>query len=106
MANHFLSTNLGRFRIISFTEGLSFLILLGIAIPLKYIWHIPEAVRIVGMLHGILFITYVILLIMTAMEMKWSFIKAALLFFASIFPFGFLLAEYMFLRKQAKKAIA
>ena len=63
----------------------------------------PEAVRIVGMLHGVLFITYVILLILAAIECKWSFKNGILLFFASIFPFGFLLAENMFLKKQAKK---
>ena len=106
MATGIFSTSLGRFRFISFAEGLSFLLLLGVAMPLKYIWHMPEAVRFAGMVHGGLFITYCILLFMVTSELKWSFRQAALLFFASVFPFGFLLAENMFLKKQARNTTA
>jgi len=103
MANNLISNSLGRFRIVSFIEGLSFLILLGIAMPLKYIWNMPEMVRITGMAHGVLFISYCILLIMAAIENKWGFGKCIILFILSLLPFGFLLAEILILKKEANK---
>lgn len=106
MADSIFSSALGRFRLISFLEGLSFIFLLAVAMPLKYLGNMPEATQIPGYIHGFLFIGYLILLIMAAIEMKWSFLKAFLLFLASIFPFGFLIAEFAFLRKQAKRGTA
>lgn len=103
MASGLLSSSLGRFRLVSFAEGLSYLFLLGIAMPLKYIWHEPMAVKIGGYIHGALFVTYCILLLMTMLELKWKFTHAVLLFIASILPFGFLLAEYLYLKKQVGK---
>ena len=96
-----LKTSVGRFRLVSITEGISFLILLGIAMPIKYICNIPEAVKYPGYAHGFLFILYLVLLIMTGIEKKWSFGTMILLFISSVLPFGFLFAERLFLRKQA-----
>ncbi len=106
MASGILSTTLGRFRVVSFAEGISFLLLLGVAMPLKYVWKIPEATMVAGSIHGGLFIAYLVLLFMAKSECKWSFLNLVALFFASIFPFGFLLAEYIFLKKQAQKIAA
>jgi integral membrane protein len=106
MTDSIFSSALGRFRLISFLEGLSFIFLLAVAMPLKYIGNMPEATKIPGYIHGFLFIAYLFLLIMAAIEMKWSFLKAFLLFLASIFPFGFLIAEFGFLKKQAKQKSA
>lgn len=106
MANSIFSTSIGRFRIISFAEGISYLLLLGIAVPIKYACNMPDAVQVPGMLHGVLFVTYIALLIIATLSNKWSFKNAILLFIASIFPFGFLLAEKMFLKKQAKTKAA
>ena len=50
---------LHRFRIIGIAEGISFLILLLIAMPLKYLMHIPEAVKIMGWIHGALFVAFI-----------------------------------------------
>ncbi|MGY2134107.1 DUF3817 domain-containing protein [Hymenobacter sp. HD11105] len=83
-----LSSTLGRLRIVGFLEGLSFLVLLGIAMPLKYLAGQPEAVRMVGMAHGLLFVLYVLLVIMAAIERSWSFKKTVLAFLASLVPFG------------------
>jgi integral membrane protein len=83
-----LSSTLGRLRIVGFLEGLSFLVLLGIAMPLKYLAGQPDAVRMVGMAHGLLFVLYVLLVIMTAIERSWSFKKTVLAFLASLVPFG------------------
>ena len=106
MANSLLSSALGRFRLVSFAEGISYLLLLGIAMPLKYVWNIPQAVQVIGMIHGVLFVTYCILLLMAMLEMKWKFIYGLMLFIISLFPFGFLFAENKFLKKQTKNNAA
>jgi integral membrane protein len=73
---------------IGLAEGISFLILLGIAMPLKYIGHMPTPVRIVGMLHGVLFVAYSLLLFKATIEYKWGFKKAGIGFLLSFLPFG------------------
>jgi integral membrane protein len=83
-----VKTQLGRLRIIGFAEGLSFLILLGIAMPLKYFFGLPETVRVVGMAHGLLFVLYVLLVIQVKIEYNWSFRKMVLALMASVVPFG------------------
>ncbi len=83
-----VKTQLGRLRIIGFAEGLSFLILLGIAMPLKYFFGLPETVRVVGMAHGLLFVLYVLLVIQVKIEYGWSFRKMLLALLASVVPFG------------------
>lgn len=76
------------FRRIAVAEGISFLVLLLIAMPLKYIAHLPVAVTIAGSIHGILFITFMILALeyksAAAKNLKWF----ATAFIASILPFG------------------
>jgi integral membrane protein len=79
---------LGRFRWVAWLEGGSFLVLLLIAMPLKYLAHEPLAVRIVGMAHGVLFLAYIAMLIQVAIEHDWPKSKVALAFGASLIPFG------------------
>ena len=93
-----IKTSLGRLRIIAALEGISLLILLGIAMPLKYMAGIPEVVRVVGMAHGILFVLYVILLIQVAIERDWSWKKSILSFFASFVPFATFYADAKWFR--------
>ncbi len=81
------------FRIVALAEGISFLLLLGVAMPLKYFANMPAAVRITGMLHGVLFVAFVILAweTMNKLDKKYSwFFKA---FLASILPFGTFVLE-------------
>ena len=79
---------LHRFRMIGIAEGISFLILLLIAMPLKYIFHMPEAVKIFGWAHGLLFITFLYF----AFEVMGTFKKSIGWFFkafaAAIIPTG------------------
>ena len=76
------------FRKIALIEGISYLVLLFIAMPLKYFAEIPMAVRIVGSLHGILFIAFNIWMYLVYDQynknLKWMFRS----FLASIIPFG------------------
>ncbi len=86
------------FRKIAFAEGISFLVLLLVAMPLKYFAKIPIAVTIAGGLHGVLFVAFIILAREVKndhkKDMKW-FGKALL---ASILPFGTIIMD-----KQWKK---
>ena len=98
MISNLLQTTLGRLRIIAFLEGISFLVLLGIAMPLKYAAGYPDPVRVVGMAHGVLFIGYVLLLIQAKIEYNWSIGKTALAFIASLIPFGTFYADKKWFR--------
>ncbi|GAB2956983.1 DUF3817 domain-containing protein [Hymenobacter coalescens] len=94
------SSSVGRLRVVGFLEGLSFLVLLGIAMPLKYVLGQPEAVRHVGMAHGVLFVLYVLLLIAATLEHGWSVRKAALGFVASLVPLGTFWADKKLFREE------
>jgi integral membrane protein len=93
------STSLGKLRIIAFLEGISFILLLGIAMPLKYYWGIPEAVRIVGMAHGILFLLYIFYVILVRTENNWSLKTTFLAMIASVLPFGTFVADVKLFRE-------
>ena len=83
-----LKTNLKKFRLIALLEGISFLVLLFIAMPLKYLLGEPLLVKYVGMAHGILFILFIGLLLITAKEYKWKISFVSMAFIASLVPFG------------------
>ena len=92
-------TAIRRLRFIAITEGWSFLILLAVAMPLKYLASIPEPVSIIGMAHGVLFIAYILLVIQVKILHRWSIGKALLAMFASIIPFGTFYVEKKWLRE-------
>ena len=69
-------------------EGVSLLVLLFIAMPLKYIWHEPGAVKIVGWIHGALFVLFMILAFRVYEQKNWPFKKLILAFVAAFLPFG------------------
>jgi integral membrane protein len=81
-------TQLGRLRILAFTEGVSFLIILFITMPLKYMLSMPEPNKVFGLVHGLLFVLYVFAVIQIKIEQSWTFKKMALALLASIIPFG------------------
>jgi len=74
--------------VIGFIEGISFLVLLLIAMPLKYLAGQPEAVRIVGTAHGALFVLYVLALLLAAFNRKWQPGIVLGGFIASVVPLG------------------
>lgn len=88
-----LKSPIGRLRIIALLEGLSFLLLLGIAMPLKYMAGQPGAVRIVGMAHGLLFVLYIFYVIRIQADVKWSMKQTLLALAASVVPFGTFYAD-------------
>lgn len=83
-----LLKQLQRFRIIALAEGVSFLILLLIAMPLKYIFDLPIAVKIIGWVHGALFVAFFYFAFEVFTSFKKQFLWLAKAFIASIIPFG------------------
>ncbi|WP_108671699.1 DUF3817 domain-containing protein [Peribacillus acanthi] len=87
-------------RWLAISEGISYLVLLLIAMPLKYWAGIPEVVTVVGGLHGLLFVLYVFAVIAVKFTAKWSFLWAIWAVFLSFVPFG-----TFWIDKQVKKHI-
>ena len=79
---------IGKFRIIGFVEGISYLLLLFVAMPLKYMMGIVVATKIAGMTHGVLFIIFLIVLMQTAQKHNFSTKDSVIFFIASLIPFG------------------
>lgn len=88
-----------RFRVIAIAEGISFLLLLFIAMPLKYWADMPEAVKYTGWAHGVLFVAYIIFLLEIRSDLQWSFGKTLVAFSASLMPFGPFLMDRYILKK-------
>jgi integral membrane protein len=80
-------TTVKTFSLIALIEGISYIVLLGIAMPLKYFFDFPLAVKIVGWAHGVLFIAYVFLLIACWIRYGWAFLRVVWYFVASLLPF-------------------
>lgn len=81
------------FILIGRAEGISFLLLLGVAMPLKYWLGIPEAVKYTGWAHGVLFIAYLVFAYLMYDQHNWKLSKLALAILAALFPFGPFLLE-------------
>ncbi|MGB0413679.1 MAG: DUF3817 domain-containing protein [Coraliomargarita sp.] len=92
-------STLNRLRTIGTWEAISYLLLLGIAMPLKYGFDLPQAVRVVGMAHGILWMAYVGLAILGQVDYKWPLKTTIWLFVASLLPFGPFVADAKLLQK-------
>lgn len=100
MFMNFITTTIGRLRAIGLLEGISFLVLLGVAMPLKYVWGEPQAVRVVGMAHGVLFLAYIAAAVQAWLEYNWSWKRAAWVIAASLVPFGTFYADVRWLRAE------
>lgn len=79
---------LGRFRLIGYLEGISFLVLLFVAMPLKYWADLPDPVTIIGGIHGFLFALYLLAIALMAFYFKWRPIRILGALVAAMIPFG------------------
>ncbi len=99
-----LSDTIGRLRLLAFLEGLSLLVLLIIAMPLKYMLHKPAMVQVTGSIHGALFVLYVLYTFYAAHKYGWRFWKTTWwLQLASFLPFGTFYADSKFLAHEQKR---
>jgi integral membrane protein len=91
------------FRIISLVEGLSLLVLLCIAMPLKYLWAMPQMVQVVGLAHGVFFIAYVLVACFLGIRLKWRLGKLLIILAASIIPFGTFYIDAKYFKHQVNQ---
>jgi integral membrane protein len=92
-----------RFRLVAYLEGASFLILLFIAMPLKYWAGFPIAVRVVGLAHGLLFLAYAVAVLQAVTEDRFSLGTGVKAFIASLLPFGPFVFEARLKRRLASR---
>ncbi|CAL2103956.1 Integral membrane protein [Tenacibaculum sp. 190130A14a] len=84
------------FKLVSWLEGISYILLLFVAVPIKYLYNNPEYVKMLGMPHGILFVAYIALAVMLKMELKWDNKSFGMVCLLSILPFGtFFVGKYL-----------
>ena len=76
------------FRLVAFLEGVSYILLLFIATPIKYFMGDPQYVKLLGMPHGLLFVAYVVFAFMLKKDFNWNSKQFATVLLASIIPFG------------------
>lgn len=97
------TTALGRVRILGLIEGWSFVLLLFVAMPLKYLGDRPEAVSIVGMAHGVLFIALCAAALQAQVnEDGWPLKRTVIIILGALLPFGPFVVEAKLLRPLAK----
>lgn len=94
-------TPLGKFRLIALVEGCSFILLVCVGMPLKYLAGIPEPNWVIGAAHGGLFLLYVVLLFWAAISRKWPLWWTGVAFLASLLPIGTFLLDPS-LRRELK----
>ena len=86
------------FRVVAFLEGVSYLLLLFIATPIKYMVGDPQYVKMLGMPHGLLFIGYIVLAFLLKNEYKWNNRTFIVVLIASLIPFGTFYIDKKYLR--------
>lgn len=88
------------FRIISYLEGISYLLILFITMPLKYMFDSPEPNKIIGMAHGFLFLIYIVFAILVKYEKQWNPKTLTIVLLCSIIPFGTFWMDKKYLNKE------
>lgn len=88
------------FRITSYLEGISYLLLLFIGVPLKYFGDNEILVKSLGMPHGLLFISYVFIAFFIKPEFKWNSKDFFIILLASVIPFGTFYVDKKYLRTK------
>lgn len=86
------------FRLISFLEGVSYLLLLFVATPIKYTQADNTYVKLLGMPHGILFLLYIVFAIVIQKQMKWNVKDLGVVLICAIIPFGTFFVDKKYLR--------
>ncbi|MEO7835497.1 MAG: DUF3817 domain-containing protein [Ginsengibacter sp.] len=101
MSLQFSNNSIGRLRMAGIAEGISFITLLLIAMPIKYLVGNPSFVWYVGWIHGLLFMLYILALINVKINLEWKFKKTVVAFLASLIPFGTFILDKS-LRKEER----
>lgn len=98
MKNYF-TTSIGRLRLFAFLESISLIVLVFVALPMKHLFHIPMLVKVMGPVHGSLFLLFVFNALNVGIEQKWKFKEVTWkLLLACFIPFGLIYVDYKILR--------
>lgn len=89
------------FRLIAILEGISYILILGFTMPLKYWAGIATPNKLMGIAHGVLFILFVVLSAIYCWRKKWGIRRFIVFFAASLLPFGTFYADQKYLRKAS-----
>jgi len=87
------------YRLTAFLEGVSYILLLFIAVPIKYLLNEAVYVKILGMPHGVLFILYIVFSIIAKIKYNWNFRKFLVISLVSLVPFGTFYIDKKYLTK-------
>ncbi len=88
------------FRITSYLEGISYLLILFVTMPLKYLFESPEPNKVIGMAHGFLFLAYIVFAFLVKPEKKWNTKTLMIVLICSIIPFGTFWMDKRYLAKD------
>jgi len=98
----YFTTPIGRLRLCAYLEGVSLLVLVFIAVPLKYVFDNPDWVRGIGPLHGALFVLFIFNALRVGIEEHWTFRQTTWKVIVACFiPFGTFYLDYKLLRNMA-----
>ena len=86
------------FRIIAFLEGISYILLMSVGLYFKYQLEDPSYVKLLGMPHGLLFISYLILAFLIKDSEQWKNKDFGIILLASILPFGTFYIDWKYLK--------
>lgn len=92
------------FRVMGWLEGISFLALLFVAMPIKYVYGDPQYVKMMGPIHGFLFLGYLLLGHYVADKLQWNLKTRFFAFIAAVLPFGTFIFEAKHLSPKKLKA--
>lgn len=88
------------FRLVALLEGVSYCTLLFVAVPIKYWGGDEQWVKLLGMPHGILFVSYIIFAFLIKENEKWGMKDLGIVLLASILPFGTFYVDWRYLKKS------
>lgn len=88
------------FRIISYLEGISYLLILFVTMPLKYLFASPEPNKVIGMTHGFLFLGYIVMAFLIKPEKKWNNKTLGIVLLCSVIPFATFWMDRTYLSKN------
>jgi integral membrane protein len=91
---------MSRLRTLAYLEGISFLLLIGVTMPLKYLYAMPTPNLVIGMIHGILFIAYCTYVMIVKAEQQWNTSKTFWALLAAFLPFGTFVADVKLFRNR------
>lgn len=103
--NQLFQTKVGRLRLIAFLEGFSLLVLVLVAVPMKYIYANPSLARLLGPVHGAIFLLFLFITLSVGVEQNWKFRTTTWkVLVACLIPFGTFYVDAKILRKLNRNA--